>query len=64
MAAIADGVADAEHIHQARVSLRRLRSALHHFATWSDELNPWVGRTNCRAFPQAWRHARRRCHSY
>ncbi len=40
MAAIADGVADAEHIHQARVSLRRLRSALHHFATWSDELNP------------------------
>lgn len=40
MAAIADGVADAEHIHQARVSLRRLRSALHHFATWSEDLNP------------------------
>jgi CHAD domain-containing protein len=28
MAVIADGVAEAEHIHQARVSLRRLRSAL------------------------------------
>ncbi|HFG6953996.1 CHAD domain-containing protein [Acinetobacter baumannii] len=40
MAAIADGVAEAEHIHQARVSLRRLRSALKHFSAWSDELNP------------------------
>lgn len=40
MAAIADEVAEAEHIHQARVSLRRLRSALKHFSTWSDELNP------------------------
>jgi len=40
MAAIADGVAEAEHIHQARVSLRRLRSALHHFSGWSDDLNP------------------------
>ena len=30
MAVIADGVAEAEHIHQARVSLRRLRSALKH----------------------------------
>ncbi|MDR2250053.1 CYTH and CHAD domain-containing protein [Acinetobacter sp.] len=40
MAAIADEVAEAEHIHQARVSLRRLRSALRHFSTWSSELNP------------------------
>ena len=40
MAVIADGVAEAEHIHQARVSLRRLRSALKHFAGWSGELNP------------------------
>ena len=40
MAAIADGVAEAEHIHQARVSLRRLRSALKHFSGWSSELNP------------------------
>ncbi|NUF52055.1 CYTH and CHAD domain-containing protein [Acinetobacter seifertii] len=40
MAAIADNVAEAEHIHQARVSLRRLRSALHHFSGWSDDLNP------------------------
>ena len=40
MAAIADGVAEAEHIHQARVSLRRLRSALKHFSSWSNEVNP------------------------
>ncbi|MDX8238333.1 CHAD domain-containing protein [Acinetobacter pittii] len=40
MAVIADGVAEAEHIHQARVSLRRLRSALKHFAGWSGKLNP------------------------
>lgn len=40
MAAIADEVAEPEHIHQARVSLRRLRSALKHFSGWSGELNP------------------------
>ncbi|MBJ8496172.1 CHAD domain-containing protein [Acinetobacter oleivorans] len=40
MAVIADGVAEPEHIHQARVSLRRLRSALKHFSGWSGELNP------------------------
>lgn len=40
MAAIADEVAEPEHIHQARVSLRRLRSALKHFSSWSSELNP------------------------
>jgi len=40
MAAIADGVAEPEHIHQARVSLRRLRSALKHFSEWSNEINP------------------------
>jgi len=40
MAAMADGVAEAEHIHQARVSLRRLRSALKHFSSWSNEVNP------------------------
>ncbi|WP_202742986.1 CYTH and CHAD domain-containing protein [Acinetobacter calcoaceticus] len=40
MAAIADDVAEAEHIHQARVSLRRLRSALKYFSSWSNEVNP------------------------
>lgn len=40
MAAIADGIAEAEHIHQARVSLRRLRSALKHFSSWSNDVNP------------------------
>lgn len=40
MATIADGIAEPEHIHQTRVSLRRLRSALKHFSEWSNEVNP------------------------
>ncbi|MCH7336896.1 CYTH and CHAD domain-containing protein [Acinetobacter sp. NIPH 2699] len=39
-AAIADGVAEADHIHQARVGLRRLRSALKHFSHWSAQIDP------------------------
>ncbi|ENX36346.1 hypothetical protein F889_00508 [Acinetobacter colistiniresistens] len=39
-AAIADGVAKADHIHQARVGLRRLRSALKHFSNWSAHIDP------------------------
>ncbi|WP_151769041.1 CYTH and CHAD domain-containing protein [Acinetobacter colistiniresistens] len=38
-AAIADGVAEADHIHQARVGLRRLRSALKHFSNWSAHID-------------------------
>ena len=39
-AAIAGGVAEADHIHQARVGLRRLRSALKHFSNWSAQIDP------------------------
>lgn len=39
-AAIADGVAEADHIHQARVGIRRLRSALKHFSNWSAQIDP------------------------
>ncbi|MBJ8419510.1 CYTH and CHAD domain-containing protein [Acinetobacter courvalinii] len=39
-AAIADGIAEADHIHQARVGLRRLRSALKHFSNWSVQIDP------------------------
>ncbi|WP_312105542.1 CYTH and CHAD domain-containing protein [Acinetobacter venetianus] len=39
-AAIADGVAEATHVHQARVGLRRLRSALKHFSNWSIQIDP------------------------
>lgn len=38
-AAIADSVAEADHIHQARVGLRRLRSALKHFSNWSAQID-------------------------
>jgi inorganic triphosphatase YgiF len=38
-AAIAGDVAEAEHIHQARVAIRRLRSALKHFDKWSSLIN-------------------------
>ncbi|MDN5512858.1 CYTH and CHAD domain-containing protein [Acinetobacter sp.] len=31
---------DSEHVHQARVAMRRLRSALCVFDDWSDEVNP------------------------
>lgn len=31
---------DSEHIHQARVAMRRLRSALRVFDDWSDEVDP------------------------
>ena len=36
---IAEGVAEPEHIHQARVAIRRLRSALKIFGSWSSETN-------------------------
>jgi triphosphatase len=36
-AEVADGGAEAEHLHQLRVALRRLRSALRLFAGWSAE---------------------------
>lgn len=39
-AAITDNVAEADHIHQARVAIRRLRTALKHFGKWSKQLNP------------------------
>lgn len=38
--AIAGGVADADHIHQARIAMRRLRSALKHFGHWSTQVDP------------------------
>lgn len=38
--AIAGHVAEAEHIHQARVAIRRLRSALKHFGQWSTSIDP------------------------
>lgn len=42
-AAIAGNVAAAEHIHQARVAIRRLRTALKHFGKWSNQVNPiWL----------------------
>jgi CHAD domain-containing protein len=34
------GSGDAEHLHQARVGLRRLRSALRTFGAWSDRIDP------------------------
>jgi inorganic triphosphatase YgiF len=37
---IAAGVGRPEHLHQARVGLRRLRSALRVFADWSTEVDP------------------------
>ncbi len=39
-AAIAGEVAEADHIHQARVGIRRLRSALKHFSHWTEQLDP------------------------
>ncbi|MCH4248341.1 MAG: CYTH and CHAD domain-containing protein [Acinetobacter populi] len=40
LAAIAGDVAEPEHIHQARVALRRLRSLLKNFGKWSAYVNP------------------------
>lgn len=37
IAVIMDNVASAEHIHQTRIGLRRLRTALKHFGHWSDQ---------------------------
>ncbi|MCG2609340.1 CYTH and CHAD domain-containing protein [Acinetobacter sp. SM34] len=37
---IASGQYDSEHVHQTRVAIRRLRSALRVFDDWSDEVNP------------------------
>lgn len=43
-AAIAGQVAEAEHTHQARVAIRRLRTALKHLEKWSDQVDPaWRG---------------------
>jgi inorganic triphosphatase YgiF len=38
--AIAGEVAEADHIHQARIAMRRLRSALKHFGQWSTQVDP------------------------
>ncbi|MFT4022120.1 MAG: CHAD domain-containing protein, partial [Acinetobacter sp.] len=40
VAAIADHIAEDSHIHQARVGIRRLRSALKSFKAWSTEVDP------------------------
>jgi inorganic triphosphatase YgiF len=40
LAPLAAGVARPDHLHQARVALRRLRTALRHFATWSSGIDP------------------------
>lgn len=48
-AEIADGTDEAEHLHQLRVALRRLRTALRLFGTWS--LDP----AQAAAVEQAWR---------
>ena len=40
MAVIAEGVATSEHIHQARVAIRRMRTVLKNFDAWSDEIDP------------------------
>ncbi|WP_326519071.1 CYTH and CHAD domain-containing protein [Acinetobacter sp. CAAS 2-6] len=39
-AAIAGGVGRAEHLHQTRIGIRRLRSALRVFGHWSEEVAP------------------------
>jgi triphosphatase len=42
---IADGCYSDEHVHQLRVGLRRLRSALRFFAGWTPPVDPaWAGR--------------------
>lgn len=38
--AIASGEYDSEHVHQTRVAIRRLRSALRVFGDWSKDVNP------------------------
>ncbi|MPW43276.1 CYTH and CHAD domain-containing protein [Acinetobacter guerrae] len=39
-AVIADGVANPEHIHQARIAIRRIRSIFKSFQSWSDDIDP------------------------
>ncbi|MEB3753392.1 CHAD domain-containing protein [Acinetobacter sp. MD2(2019)] len=39
VAAISEHIADASHVHQARVAIRRLRSLLKHFSGWSTQMN-------------------------
>lgn len=39
VAAIAEQIAAPEHIHQARVGIRRLRSVLQSFSAWSEQIN-------------------------
>jgi triphosphatase len=44
LAALAAEAGTAEHLHQARIGLRRLRTALRLFGTWSAAVNPgWNG---------------------
>lgn len=38
--AIASGQFNSQHVHQARVAIRRLRSALSTFGDWSNDINP------------------------
>ncbi|WP_343595142.1 CHAD domain-containing protein [Acinetobacter sp.] len=40
VAAIAEQIAEPAHIHQARVGIRRLRSALQSFSAWSKQIDP------------------------
>ncbi|WP_130803055.1 CYTH and CHAD domain-containing protein [Acinetobacter ihumii] len=39
VAVIADGVANPEHIHQARIAIRRMRSIFKSFKSWSDDID-------------------------
>jgi CHAD domain-containing protein len=40
LAALAAGMALPEHLHQLRVAVRRLRTALRHFSSWSGAIDP------------------------
>ena len=40
VAVIADGFADPEHIHQARIAIRRMRSIFKSFKSWSEDIDP------------------------
>ncbi|MCU4415189.1 CYTH and CHAD domain-containing protein [Acinetobacter sp. WU_MDCI_Axc73] len=40
VAVIADKVADPEHIHQARIAIRRIRSIFKSFKSWSEGIDP------------------------
>lgn len=53
-AVLAEGRATPEHVHQARVALRRLRTVLHCFGDWSAEP------TLAARLEEAWRHPAQR----